>query len=136
MVRLLAKQCDIKSNVELGRFWSQLQVSYMSSHTEELWYNETVCVWMTIYIYIYIERGKEKTSVALRYFGTMHCQNHTLNFTWGCIKLTIPPPPPSWLRWEEKSKAKFTVIFSLEEKYFKRFVVVPLFMGVTVYCHF
>ena len=29
---------------------SQLQVSDMSSHTEELWYNETVCLWMTIYI--------------------------------------------------------------------------------------
>ena len=27
----------------------QLQASYVSSHTEELWYNETVCQWMTIY---------------------------------------------------------------------------------------
>ena len=26
----------------------------MSSHTDELWYNETDCLWMTIYIYIYI----------------------------------------------------------------------------------
>ena len=32
-------------------FRSQLQVSSMSSHTDELWYNETVCPWMTIYIY-------------------------------------------------------------------------------------
>ena len=31
-------------------FQSQLQVSYMSSHTEELWYNETVCLWMKIYL--------------------------------------------------------------------------------------
>ena len=22
---------------------------YVSSHTEEFWYNETVCLWMTIY---------------------------------------------------------------------------------------
>ena len=26
----------------------------VSSHTEELWYNETVCLRTTIYIYIYI----------------------------------------------------------------------------------
>ena len=46
---LMAEQYDTKSNVK-----SQLEVSYMSSHTDELWYNETVCLWMTIYIYIYI----------------------------------------------------------------------------------
>ena len=28
-------------------FWSRLNVS-----PEELWYNETVCLWMTIYIYV------------------------------------------------------------------------------------
>ena len=27
----------------------QLRESWVSSHTEELWYNETVCLWMTIY---------------------------------------------------------------------------------------
>ena len=50
MVRLLTEQYDTKSNVKSGGFRSQLQASYMSSHTEELWYNETVCLWMTIYI--------------------------------------------------------------------------------------
>ena len=35
-------------------FRSQIQASRVSSHTEELWYNERVCLWMTIYIYIYI----------------------------------------------------------------------------------
>ena len=55
MVCLLAERYDNKSNVKLAWFWSQLQVSYVSSHTEELWYDETVCLWMTyIYIYIYI----------------------------------------------------------------------------------
>ena len=54
MLHLLAEQSDTKSNVKLGGFRSQLQASYMSSHTEELWYNETVCLGMTIYIYIYI----------------------------------------------------------------------------------
>ena len=54
MVRLLAEQYDTKSSIKVGGFWSQLQASYMSSHTEELWYNETVCLWMTLYIYIYI----------------------------------------------------------------------------------
>ena len=51
MFRLLAERYGIKSNV---KFRSQIQVSDVSSHIEELWYNETVCVWMTIYIYIYI----------------------------------------------------------------------------------
>ena len=53
MVRLLAERSDTKSKVKLGGFQSQLQVSYVSNHTEELWYNETVCLWMTTYIYIY-----------------------------------------------------------------------------------
>ena len=39
--------------VKLGGFRSRLGASCMSSHTEELWYNETVCRGMTIYIYVY-----------------------------------------------------------------------------------
>ena len=54
MVRLWTERSDTKSNVKLGGFRAQFQASYLSSHTEELWYNETVCQWMTIYIYIYI----------------------------------------------------------------------------------
>ena len=54
VVRLLAERSDTKSNVKLGGFRSQLQASYVSSHTEVLLYNETVCLWMTVYIYIYI----------------------------------------------------------------------------------
>ena len=64
VVRLLAKRSDAKSNVKLGRFWSRFQASYMSSHTEELRYNETVRLWMTIYIYIYItSMGHEKKKI-------------------------------------------------------------------------
>ena len=36
VVRLLAQQYDTKSNVKLGGLPSQLQASYVSSHTEEL----------------------------------------------------------------------------------------------------
>ena len=50
VVRLLAEWYDTKSNVKLGEFRSQLQASYVSSNTEELWYNETDCLWMTIHI--------------------------------------------------------------------------------------
>ena len=39
MVRLLAERYDTKSNVKLRGIRSQLQASYMSSHTEELRYN-------------------------------------------------------------------------------------------------
>ena len=54
MVCLLAERYDTKSNVKLGGFQSLLQASYVSSHIEELWYNETVCLRITIYIYIYV----------------------------------------------------------------------------------
>ena len=53
VVSLLAEQYVTKSIVKLGGFRSQLQASYVSSYTEELWYNETVCLWIII-IYIYI----------------------------------------------------------------------------------
>ena len=48
--RLLSERNDTK----LRGFRSQLEPSYESNHTEELVYNETVCLCMTIYIYIYI----------------------------------------------------------------------------------
>ena len=64
VVHLLAERYDTKSNVKLGGFRPQLQASYVPSQTEELWYNEIVCLWMTIYIYIYIyiERERERDS--------------------------------------------------------------------------
>ena len=48
MIRLLAERYDTKSNIKLDGFRSQLQASNVSSHTEELWYNETVYLWMII----------------------------------------------------------------------------------------
>ena len=32
-------------------FQSQFEASFVSSHIDDWWYNETVCNWMTIYIY-------------------------------------------------------------------------------------
>ena len=52
--RLMAERYDTKSNVKLDGFQSQLETSCVSSHIDELWYNEIVCLQMTIYIYIYI----------------------------------------------------------------------------------
>ena len=49
VVRLQAEWYDTKSNVKLGGFRSQLQTSNVSSHTEDLWYNENACLLMTIY---------------------------------------------------------------------------------------
>ena len=54
LVCLFAERYDTKSNVKLSGFQSQLHVSYVSSHTEELWFNETVCLWMKIYISVYM----------------------------------------------------------------------------------
>ena len=68
MVCLLAEWYDTKSNVKLWGFRFQLQASYVSSHTKELWYNETVCLWMTIYIYIYIYE------ISVKLVHKMKCQ--------------------------------------------------------------
>ena len=44
VVRLLVEQYDTKSNVKLGGvFRSQLLASYVSSHSKQLRYNETIC---------------------------------------------------------------------------------------------
>ena len=48
----MAERSYPKSNIKLVGFLSQLQASYVSSHTEDLRYNETACVWMTVYVYI------------------------------------------------------------------------------------
>ena len=43
---MMAEWYDTKSNVKLGGFRSQLEAFYLSSCTEELWYNEkSVCGW-------------------------------------------------------------------------------------------
>ena len=51
---LVAVRLWYQADIKLAVFWSQLEASRMSSHNDELWYNETVFLWMTIYIYIYI----------------------------------------------------------------------------------
>ena len=43
-----------QADVKLAGFQFQFEASRVSGHTDELWYEETVCLWMTIYIYIYI----------------------------------------------------------------------------------
>ena len=48
----MAERYDINSNVNLGGLRTQLQASYVSSLTEELWYSLTVDD--NLYIYIYI----------------------------------------------------------------------------------
>ena len=53
----MSEWLDTKFHVKLDGFRFQFEASCVSSHTEELRYNETVCLWMTyIYIYIYIEK--------------------------------------------------------------------------------
>ena len=44
--RLMAERQDTKSSV---KFRFQLEASYVSSHTEELWFNKTVCPWCSHY---------------------------------------------------------------------------------------
>ena len=42
------------ADVKLSGFHSQRIASLRSRHTDALWYNKTVCWWITLYIYIYI----------------------------------------------------------------------------------
>ena len=51
MVRFLAERYDTQYKVKLAGFRSRLQASYVSSPIDELWYNKTVYLWMTIYIW-------------------------------------------------------------------------------------
>ena len=44
---------EYPSGVKSAVFRSQFQAYRVSSHSDELWYNETDCLWMD-YIYIYI----------------------------------------------------------------------------------
>ena len=48
-----ASEVRYLSDEKLAGFWTQLEVSPVSTHTEELWYNKTVNLWMTICIFIY-----------------------------------------------------------------------------------
>ena len=36
-VTKMAERLDTMSSIKLSGFWSQLETSHMSSHTEELW---------------------------------------------------------------------------------------------------
>ena len=47
-VRLLAERSNTKSNNKWGGFQTQLHASYVSSHTEELWYNEIDYIYILI----------------------------------------------------------------------------------------
>ena len=100
VVRLLSKRHDTKSNVNFGGFRSQLQASYVSSHTEELWYNESLTVddnkhthththtHTHIYIYIkdlalnnleYLICHKTQPNKIILYLIYMYKQNLALN---------------------------------------------------------
>ena len=51
------------TDVKSAGFQSQLEAPRVSSHTDELWYNEmSVCGWQNIYIYIYEESRKTELS--------------------------------------------------------------------------
>ena len=57
------------TDVKSAGFQSWLEASHVYRPSEEIWYNETVCPWMTIYIYIYI--------YIYRPFDIAHTQTHT-----------------------------------------------------------
>ena len=50
----MAERLNTMFSLEFGGFRSQLEASCVSSHPEELWYNETVSLWIT---YIYLKKA-------------------------------------------------------------------------------
>ena len=51
MLRLLmAVRFYYQADVKFAGFQTQLKASRVSSHTDELWYNDVVYLWITIYI--------------------------------------------------------------------------------------
>ena len=48
------KRLHFQADKKLTRFRSQLEVSCVSNHTNELWYEETVCGWHSINLSIYL----------------------------------------------------------------------------------
>ena len=99
--RLLAEWYDTKSNVKLGGFQSQLEVSYVYSHTEELWYNETICQWMILYLYIYIYIYMESFTDRL-----FRCIT-TLQYDYRDIY--TPLPPWGWVLWRRSNRVAISV---------------------------
>ena len=49
LLQSLGERCP--ANEKSARFRFQLEASHVSSHTKELWYNNTLCLWMIIYIF-------------------------------------------------------------------------------------
>ena len=50
----MAMRLCYQADVKLAAFQSYHEVPHSSTHTDELWYNETVCLWMTTYI-LYVQ---------------------------------------------------------------------------------
>ena len=82
VVCLLAERYDTKSNVKLGGFQSQLQAYYMSSYSEEMWYNETVSLWIYICVCVYI--------VIHRLLLVLYVYLHLLSRRWQNFCMQMP----------------------------------------------
>ena len=103
----MAEQFDTMSCVKLGGFRSQLEVSCVSSHTEELWYYETVCLWITIYI---SKEGNPKAPFSIA--TTPRCWGGCYFFPW------IAPLYPWFLPynaecWARKHQVLFFWVFGM-----------------------
>ena len=82
---MLAERSDTKSKVKLGGFQSHLQASYVSSHTEELWYNESLSVDDNIYIFNLFAKDEEHWTQDQFLIGVSTALNWEFSFLWtGC----------------------------------------------------
>ena len=102
MVHLLAKRSDTKSNIKLGGFRSQLQASYVSSHTEELWYNKTVCGGLYIYLLTKETRiqsqdeSYQKLKKMVLDISLFNTQHYEIWIKWSNPRKGVVPFPTPW----------------------------------------
>ena len=89
------------ASVSFGEFRFQLEASCVSSHTEELWYNIKVCLWMKIHTYIYIYRwtpthGRAKSGRPARTYIQQLCEDT------GCCPEDLPGAMNDREEWQER----------------------------------
>ena len=96
----------------LAAFRFQLEAACVSSHTKELWYKETVCLWMTIYIYISIIFSWCPKTLGVEYSNIV-CLFSLFNVTsiFGGYLKAILPEEQYWYylthSWEDKGVHTF-----------------------------
>ena len=90
---------DVKS----AEFQFQLEATYASNYTNELWYSGTVCLWMTIYLYMFFPCGLTSQEKNCRQLHSLELSTPAADWLIWIYTLKIPSitlrcqwPFPAW----------------------------------------